>query len=225
MTVTTSANESSTRLLGGSTGLLPRVNLLPPEIAERRTFRRVQAGLGVAVVAVMLVMGFVVVAASASVSSAEKDLAASQKEQTRLQAQQGSFANVSAIYAAAEAAQAQLVVAMGDEVRFSQLLTDISLTVPSSVWLSNVSITTAAPVLAAGAAPSIGTFTATGVGFSHNDVGLWLESVAGLKSYSDPYFSSSTASLLGTRKTVTFSSTAILSPSALSGRYAPQSGG
>lgn len=224
MTVTTSTDESSTRLLGGGTGLLPRVNLLPPELAEMRAFRRVQGGLGVAVLAVLLIMGLVVVSASHSVSSARNDLTASQTENTRLQTQAKSYANVSAIYAAADAAQLQLATAMGDEVRFSQLLTDLSLSVPSSVWVSNVSLTTTPLGASATGSPSIGTFTVSGVGFSHNDVGLWLDSVAGLKSYSDPYFSTSTELLMGTRKVVNFTSTATLTPAALSNRYT-QAGG
>jgi Tfp pilus assembly protein PilN len=225
MTVTTSTDESGTRLLQGGTGLLPRVNLLPPEIAERRAFRRIQGGLGVAIVAVLLIMAFVVISASHSVSSAKQDLTAAQDEHARLQNQAKAYANVSAIYAAADAAQAQLVTAMGTEVRFSQLLTDLSLNIPSSVWVSSVSMSTGLPTVTPAGTPSIGTFTVNGIGFSHNDVGLWLESVAGLKTYSNPYFSSSTEALLGTRKTVNFSSTATLTPAALSGRYTQQSGG
>ena len=224
MTVTTSAHESSTQLLGGGTGLLPRVNLLPPEIAERRAFRRVQAGLGAAVVAVVLILALVVIAASHSVSSAKSDLANAQDQHTRLQAQAKTYANVSAIYAAADAAQAQLSQAMGDEIRFSQLLTDLSLSVPSSVWLTSVSLSTTPLSVSPSGNPSVGSFTVSGIGFSHNDVGLWLESVAGLKTYSDPYFASSTEVLMGTRKTVNFSSTATLTPAALSGRYTKAGG-
>lgn len=225
MTVTTSTQETTTRLLASGTGLLPRVNLLPPEIAERRVFRRVQGGLGAGVAAVLVLMVFVVLAASHSVSSAESDLAASQAEQTRLESRAQTYANVSAIYAAADAAQAQLVTAMGDEIRFSQLLTDLSLSIPSSVWVTSVAMAATPPLLSASGTPALGTFTVSGLGFSHNDVGLWLESIAGLKTYSDPYFSSSAAALMGTRRTVNFTSTATLTPAALSGRYTQQSGG
>ncbi len=38
---------------------------------------------------------------------------------------------------------------MGDEVRFSQLLNDLSLTVPSNVWIQNLSFTQAPPPAAA----------------------------------------------------------------------------
>ena len=78
---------------------------------------------------------------------------------------------------------------------------------------------------APGVTPGIGTLTVSGVGFSHDDVAVWLESLAGQKSYVNPYFSSSTEVLLGTRKTVNFSSTATLTPAAYSGRYTKPAGG
>ena len=114
MTMTTTASEETvTRPVGSGFAVLPRVNLLPPEIAERRTVRRVQGGLGASLVAVVALIGLAFVAAARSVSSAKDDLTAAQAENTRLQAQVKQFANVNAIYAAADAAQAQLVTGDG----------------------------------------------------------------------------------------------------------------
>ena len=39
------------------------------------------------------------------------------------------------------------------------------------------------------------------VGFKHDDVAVWLESLAKQKGYVNPYFSSSTEALIGTRQT------------------------
>lgn len=237
--------SSETRLIGSGTAVLPRVNLLPPEIAEKRAFRRVQLGLGAAVAASVGVIGLLVVSAGHSVSSAQDDLDAATARQAVLQKEVGKYRNVTAIYAAADAAQSQLSTAMGDEVRYSQLLNDLSLSVPSNVWLKNVNIVTgptagtaapaagtAAPVAAAGtagtvpaAAANVGTFTVTGVGFDHDDVAVWLESIAGLKTYASPYFSDSTESLLGKRKVVNFTGNATITSSALSGRYTKPAGG
>jgi len=227
MTVTTSTEQvaAESGVLAGGFGLLPRVNLLPPEIAERAAFRKIQGGLGAAVLLVLVLVALVVMAASRSVTTAEEELAASQVETTRLNKQRATFANVGAIYAAADAAQAQLGTAMGDELRFSQLLTDLSLSIPSSVWVGNVSLSASAPGTSLSGKPTVGSFTVSGIGFSHDDVALWLESVANLKTYSDPYFSSSNEALLGKRKIVNFSSTASITPSALSGRYSNQVGG
>ena len=62
-------------------------------------------------------------------------------------------------------------------------------------------------------------------GFSHDDVAAWLESVAGLKTYDSPYFSNSTEALLGTRRTVNFTSTATVTHNAYSHRYDRPVGG
>ncbi|HUR51636.1 MAG TPA: PilN domain-containing protein [Mycobacteriales bacterium] len=224
MTVLTS--EST--FLGTTTGRLPRVNLMPPEVAEARAMRRVQMGLGAAGLAAVAVVGLLYVSASHSVSSAESDLADSKTQTTALQGQVAKYKDVTATINAANAAQAQLVTAMGDEVRYSQLLNDLSLAVPSTVWLKNLSFASTAPTAAApGAAPvsyngalPIGTMTVSGIGFSHDDVALWLDAVAGLsKTFANPYFTNSTEALIGSRKTVNYQATAVVLSTAQSGRF------
>ncbi|GAC1610052.1 MAG: hypothetical protein NVS3B26_14730 [Mycobacteriales bacterium] len=212
---------------------LPRVNLLPPEIAESRRMRRIQLGLGGAVLGAVGIVALLYVAASSSESSAQNELDAANAKHSALQSQTAQYSAVTAVYAKAAAAQAMLTQAMGEEVRYSQLLNDLSLSVPDKVWLKNVTFTqmpaasAAGPAaVGAGVAPTgIGTVTFTGVGFQHDDVAVWLESLAGQKSYANPYFSSSTESLLGTRKTVNFTSTVSLTPAAYSGRYTKPAGG
>ena len=49
--------------LGMSTGQMPRVNLLPPEIAETAMLRKVQVSLGVGLVATVGVVGLLFVSA------------------------------------------------------------------------------------------------------------------------------------------------------------------
>lgn len=210
---------------------LPRVNLLPPEIAEGRRMRRIQVGLGGAVVGALGVVALLYVGASSSVSSAQTELDAANARHASLQAESAKYRDVTAVYAQAAAAQAMLTQAMGEEVRYSQFLNDLSLTVPENVWLKNVTFSQSAPAAPSAAAAAsataagIGTVTFTGVGFSHDDVAVWLESLATQKGYTNPYFSSSTEALLGTRKTVNFTSTATLTSAAYSGRYTKPIGG
>ena len=212
---------------------LPRVNLLPPEIAAARRLRRIQLGLGGAVLGAVGVVALLYVAASSSVSSAQTQVDAANSRHAALQAQTAQYAEVTAVYARAAAAQAMLSQAMGEEVRYSQFLNDLSLSVPDNVWVKNVTFTqtaaatTAAPGARVAALPptGIGTVTFTGVAFKHDDVAVWLESLAGQKGYANPYFSSSTEALLGARKTVNFTSTVSLMPAAYSGRYTKPLGG
>jgi Tfp pilus assembly protein PilN len=221
------------QVVGTTRAVLPRVNLLPPEIAEKQALRRLQVAMGAVGVGALAVVGLLYMSASHAVSSADTELAAAKSQTTALQTQVAKYNDVTAIYNAADAAQAQLVLAMNDEVRYSQMLNDISLTVPSNVWITNLvfsqalpaktttaTTTTAAPV---GPAP-IGTVTVNGTGFSHDDVAAWLDALAGLKTYSNPYFSNSAEVLVGTRKTVNFTSTANVTDKALSGRYLRQMG-
>lgn len=222
-----SADSGEQVLAGGGLVTLPRVNLMPLEIAELRQFRRIQAGLGVGVLTAVGVVVLLFVAANSSVSSANDELTTAQAEQSRLQAETAEFAAVQAVYAQAAAAEAMLTEAMGQEVRYSRFLSDLSLTVPENVWVKSLTFTqAAAPGAAVGSTePGIGTVTVSGVGFSHEDVAVWLESLAGQQGYTNPYFSSSTEALIGPRTVVNFESTATLTPDALSGAYTAPAGG
>lgn len=210
------------------TGLvtLPRVNLLPPEIEERKRFRRIQVGLGAGVLAAVGAVAFGVVLASAGVSSANGELEAATAEGSRLKAETAKYADVTAVYTQSAAAQAMLAEAMGEEVRYSRFMSDLSLSVPENVWLTSLTFAQAPVDPAVGSTePGVATLTVNGKGFSHEDVAMWLESLAGQKTYTDPHFSSSTEVLIGERKAVEFTSTATLTPAALSGRYTAPAGG
>jgi len=205
---------------------LPRVNLLPPEIEERRRFRRVQAGLGTGVLAAVAAVAVGVVLANGAVSSANEELTTAQAEGTRLKAETAKYGDVTAVYAQAAAAEAMLTQAMGQEVRYSGFLSSLSLSVPENVWLTSLSFTQADVEPALGSSePGVGQLTVAGRGFSHEDVALWLESIAGQPTYTDAQFSSSTETLIGQRKAVDFGSTATLTQDALSGRYTKPLGG
>ena len=225
-TLSLAKKGDETAVLHVQTVVLPRVNLLPPEIAIRRTFRQVQFGLGGAVLAAVGLVALLYVGATGAVSDAQTELDTSTATASQLQAEKAKYADVTAVYARAAAAQAMLTQAMGEEVRWSRFMNDLSLTVPDNVWVKNVAFTQAAAPAAAGSTePGIGTVTFTGVGFAHDDVAVWLEALAKQKGYANPYFANSTEALLGSRKTVNFTSTATLTSAALSGRYTAPAGG
>lgn len=219
-------STSSDQLVDIGPVSLPRVNLLPPEIEELRRFRRIQVGLGGGVAAAVGVVALLLVAANGSVASANSEVEAASAERSRLTAETAKYADVQAVYAQAAAAEVMLTEAMGEEVRYSRFLSDLSLSVPENVWLKNLTFTQGdVPAAVGSTEPGIGTVTVTGVGFSHDDVATWLDSLATQKSYADPYFSNSTETLIGTKTAVEFNSTTTLTSAALSGRYtAPQGG-
>ena len=226
MSVLSDLQQQTQQPIGTGVVALPKVNLLPPEIAEQARFRKVQMALGGGVLAAVGVVALLFVGASSSLSEANTELEAATATGAQLQAESAKYADVTTVYANAAAAEAMLTQAMGEEVRYSQFLNDLSLTVPENVWIKNVSFAQAAVPPALGSTePGIGTVTFTGVGFKHDDVAVWLESLAKQKGYVNPYFSSSTEALIGTRKTVNFTSTVTMTPDALSKRYTAPAGG
>lgn len=206
--------------LGMTNAQMPRVNLLPPELAEKAMLRKVQVGLGVAVAAAVGVVGLLTVSAAHGVHDAQDSLNAADAQGVALQKQVASYSSVTATYNAAAAAQQMLTTAMGTEVLYSQVLHDLSLSTPSNVWLKSLSINQTPPTAAAGGvATDIGTINFTGVGFSHDDLAVWLEAMAGQKTFSNVYFSNSNEALIGARKVINFTSSVNETPAALSGRY------
>ena len=218
-----------------ATAASPRVNLMPPEIAEAARFRRFQFAMGGAVLAAVVVVGGLYAHAHSGVTSAKSQLDAATAQHAQLQSQLDSLQSVQSVYSQVSAKRAMLQQAMGSEIRWSYYLTDLSLKIPDHVWLTSVSATeagsspTATAATAAGGAGAltptgIGTVTFAGTAFSHDDVATWLETLANEKGYSNPYFSNSTESNIGARKTVNFSSSVVLTDAAKSGRYTTPAG-
>ena len=222
-----------TTLTATRVATLPRVNLLPPEIGEQRRFRKVQAGLGAGVLAALGVVGALTLLATGAVSDAQTELDTAKAQQTQLQAQQAQYAEVPLVFAQVEAAQAQLSQAMGNEVRWSYFLNDLSLEIPGKVWLTSMTVTqnvdaaaaaVAAPATGSYLTPGIGTVTFEGKGYAHNDVASWLVALAKQKGLTQPYFTSSTKEAIGAENAVTFSSQATVTAEALSERYTQKAG-
>ena len=229
MSVLSDHLSKDTAPVGTGHPVLPRVNLLPPEIAERARAKKIKAGLGGGLLLVVGLVAALYASAAGSVHEATAELEVATATGTALRADKAEYADVEAVYARAAAAEAMLTQAMGEEVRYSQYLNDLSLTVPDNVWLTSVTFAQTPTVTAAVGAgtgePAIGTVTFSGVAFSHDDVAVWLDSLAGQKGYQNPYFTDSTKGLIGKRETVAFTSTVELTSDALSGRFTAPAGG
>jgi Tfp pilus assembly protein PilN len=209
---------------------LPRVNLLPPEIEELRRFKRVQGGLAAGVVVSLGIVAVLFLAANAQVSKAQDDLAAGKVQETQLQSKLAEFSEVPLINSQVEAARAQLEQAMGQEVRWSYFLNDMSLKIPNHVWLTKMTVTqqvdapATAPVAGSYAQTGLGNIAFEGNGYTHKDVAAWLESLGKEKGYAQPYFTDSTLVAVGSQDVVKFTSKVILTADALSKRYVAKAG-
>ena len=217
----TTQTLTTTQLAG-----LPHVNLLPPEIAEKRRARKLQVGMGAAVAVAVVGVAAGYVMAHSSVSQAKTDLADSQAETSRLQTQVAQYAGDETLRAQLAAEQGMLSGAMANEVQWSHYLNDLTLRIPDNVWVSNVTISTGSGTAGSPAGPTagIGQISVAGTAFTHDDVAAWLDSLAKEKGYANPYFQNSAETFIGTRRFVNFTSTAVVTSDALSGRYTRPAG-
>lgn len=223
-----SAQTFSSSGVQAGTVVAPRVNLLPPEIAERNTLRRAQlamVGTGLAAVAVV---GVMYTQASAKVSSAQHAKAEAVAENTRLTNQLGQLQNVRDTYAQVDVANRSIATAMHYDVHWSQYLQDVTLFIPENVWLNTLSVKVTPPQSGPGGGsgsdavldPGLGTVTVTGTALSHDDVATWLESLSKEKGFANPYFTSSTERVVNGRVVSDFGSTVNLTEKSLSNTYA-----
>jgi Tfp pilus assembly protein PilN len=207
----------------------PRVNLLPGEIAEEQRFRSLRAMLALAVVGAVAGVGALWYLADQQVSSAQDGLAVAQTTNTALKAEAAKYQDVPAVYGAVEAAEANLKLAMGQEIRYSFVLNDLSLTIPSDVWLKTITVTQnvdgATPITTQLGSTAVASVTVTGVGRKQNNTAAWLSSLTKSDYYVDPYFSSSAVGEpINDKNVIEFSSTVGITDEAYSNRYSKSGG-
>jgi len=216
--------EQSKQAVGTGLPVLPRVNLLPPEIGERVRIRRIQYGLGGGVLAAVGVVALLFLGAAASVDEASSELESATASSAALQAETAKYAEVKAVYARAAAAEAMLTSAMGEEILYSEFLYGLGLTIPDRAWLTNANFKQEKPI-DAGDITAVGIVNFKGNGLEHNDVATWLDAVAKQDGLTFPYFTRSEVVLIGSRAVVEFDSQALISADSLSGRYTKPAGG
>lgn len=217
----------------------PFVNLLPPEIAERRAMRSLLVMLAAVVVGVLLLTGGLVYLAGSGKAAAQDDLAAQQAQTARLNAQVRSLDGARQAQAQLQAARAALQTAMSSEVLWSKYLDQLRLLLPNGVRLSNVAIapTTAstgagagagtagvAPTTTTGSTASTGvtpgavaTVTIAGKAVDQDAVAAWLEALGQVKGFTNGYLTSTAAD--GASGLVTFTVTVDVTADALSHRF------
>jgi Tfp pilus assembly protein PilN len=214
--------------------VMPRVNLMPPEIADAERFRRLQLAMGGAVVLAAVVVGALYMHAKSGISAAQQQVNTAQSQNAALQSKLNSLSAVKTTFAEVQTKQQLLQQAMGQEIRWSYMLNDLSLRIPSNVWLTGMSATettvganATTPVpstVPGGPVSDIGTISFSGVGFQHDDVATWLDALAKERGFTQPTFSSSAETAIGGRGVVDFSTTAVIDVKALSNRYIQKAG-
>jgi Tfp pilus assembly protein PilN len=201
--------------------VVPKVNLLPREIAEKKAQRRSYVVMGGLVAAAVVVVAFAYMGQAARVSKAKDTLAQAEAQNAKLQRDRRALQPVQDLYNNVDAHEALLAQALSTRVRWSRFLHDLQTTIPDRVWLTSFTATVASstPTPNGILKPGVGTVQMNGTAFEHDDVAAWLESLTKVKGYADPYFNSSTVveagTVPGSRSTVNFTSTVTLTAEAI----------
>lgn len=208
---------------------VPRVNLLPPEIAEERQLRRTQGILAIAVVGVLAALGGGYAWSVAGVNAAQDGLNAETARTGTLNAQVAEYDAVPRVLAQVEAAQTARSTAMASDVQWYRYLNDLALTYPKNVWMRDLTVTMAGTPAAgaptAGAVtdplvtPGVGTVTFNGTGRVHSDVAAWLDVLGSTAGYGSPTVSQSTRTDIDGTVVVDFTTQVVVTPEALSHLY------
>jgi Tfp pilus assembly protein PilN len=198
-----------------------QVNLLPPELRARQKTRQLTtliAGAGVALIVLLLGFWFL---QGQKLAGVKDDIAQQNLTNTGLQAQIQQLQEFQQLQEQAAAQQALLTKAFAGEVSFSQMLMDLSRTIPSDAYLDSFNASVTAPVAgAATATPAtgfVGSFTAGGAADGLESLASWLTRLESVKGWVNPWFSSATETGANTGL-YTFTSGVDLSQDALTTR-------
>jgi Tfp pilus assembly protein PilN len=221
---------------------IPRVNLLPPEVVEARSFRRLQRQLAGVVAAVVLLGAAAGVWAQQGVLSAQSDLNDTQAATTQLQQQQAKFAEVPKALAELDSARVAREGAMSTDVLWYRFLGDLALNTPANTDLSSVAITmtgsTSGSASGSGTGSGVGTAASAGLGqvtvtgnaTRFRDVAAWLDAVTLVHGLASPSLQSAAQSQSGggaaaaSAMPVTYSGSAVVTTAALSHRFDRKAG-
>ncbi len=175
---------------------MSQVNLLPPELRARQKTRQLTTlivGAGVALIVLLLGFWFL---QGQKLAGVNDDVAAQNLTNSGLQTQIDQLQDFQQLQEQAAAQQALLAKAFTGEVSFSQMLMDLSRTIPSDAYLDSFNASITAPVAGAVAATPttsfVGSFTAGGAADGLESLASWLTRLESVKGWVNPYFSSAT---------------------------------
>jgi Tfp pilus assembly protein PilN len=193
---------------------LPRVNLLPKEVRERKLLRRQRGGVAVGFLLLLALLGLWYVREAQQATEARRQAEETRADAEGLRARRAALQPYAALESQVAAAEQLRAKVYAREIRFSAVLQDISALMPADVWLTQMTASlrtaggaTAAPAAggagtAAPAAPGaavtpgspgagspVATITFTGAGLGHVDVGRFMRALAaGPKKRGSPVY-------------------------------------
>lgn len=167
-----------------------QINLLPSEIAERRRARQITVLLGAAGLGFVAVLVLIFIVQASRLSGERGNLTEQERINRRLQSQVNQLQGFAQLQATLRTKEQLLTQLTANEVRWSLLLNNVSLVIPSDVWLTNLTGAVVPAAAGPGAATApIGSIQFTGSTFTHLDVARWLSRLSGVEEFLFPYLS------------------------------------
>lgn len=198
-----------------------RINLLPPEIEQRRRARQATAGLVLAVLVFLGALLGLFVYRQMQLRQQEQRLELAQAELRAREAERAELQEFADLEATVRQKEQRLAAAMTGDVAWSRLLIELSMIIPGDSWLGSMSGSSQAGAPAAGQQPRLGTLSFSATTFDFPGVAKWITRLQEMKSLQNIWVPNASKGQLAERKIVNYSSTADLSSAAASGRYQP----
>lgn len=182
-----SAASASTIVVGGE----PRVELLPPEIAEAQRGRAIRRSMIGIIVAVLIVIGAAYGGATFLASSAQQRLDAENARTADLLAQQQEYIVVRTTQERLATAEAALVVGSSTEINLADFLAEVQSRLPAGAAISTANVDSSTPMdgYAQATVPlqpqRIATFNFAVRTLAINDVRDWLISLEDVPGFAD----------------------------------------
>ena len=195
-----------------------QINLLPSEVAQRRRAREITLLIGAAGAALIALLVLVYLVQTARVAGERGELEDVRKENAALQGQVNDLQAFAQQQKTLQTKQQLLTTLTQNEVRWSVLLNDISLVIPSDVWLTNFTGSVQTSTGQRGPVEAnvpIGTISLGGSTFTHLDVAKWLSRLSVVREFAFPYLTMSAKGVVGDQPVVSFNSSVQLSRDAL----------
>lgn len=175
-----------------------QVNLLPPEVRSARTLTYVKRWLaGIVLFFVLLAVGLVALAVMAE-RAAQSELAAQQKDTADLLAEQEQYAEVPLVLGQLDQIVTAREMGMSTEILWKPYMAAVAATAPSGVEIETLNFAGATPLLLPAVptdvltAQSVGTISFTAKSLTLPDTAAWIDGLASVPGFADPWFSAVT---------------------------------
>jgi Tfp pilus assembly protein PilN len=209
-----------------SWAVVPKVNLLPPEIMDGRRFAGLKRRLVLLVLLVVLGGAAATWWAQTTVGAAQGEVDQAQARTAALATEQAKYAEVPRVTAAVDAALAVRQQAMAADVLWYRYLNDVALATTSDVYLSSMTATVKGATPSAGTDPlapaGIGAVQISGTAGSLPSVAAWMEALDQITGIKGSVLVS--AARGGSGADIAFSTTSVLTTDSLSHRYDRRAG-